>query len=456
LSFSSLNLHASLSRAVGDLGFEKPTPIQAEAIPAGLTGRDVLASAKTGSGKTAAFLLPILQRLLAEPRGTTRALVLTPTRELAAQIAEDAHDLARHTRLTVAAVYGGVAMGPQDRAFRDGVDLIVATPGRLLDHLLSRRAKLGGLQVLVLDEADRMLDMGFLPDVHRILAELPRKRQTLFFSATMPAPIVKLAGDMLNDPARIQLASKAAPAEGIAQAVYPVAQDRKAELLAELLEKGEMKDALVFTRTKHRADRLTQYLSDRRVRVGRIHGNRSQRQRTEALERFRSGFYRVLVATDIAARGIDIEELPHVVNYDLPNVPEDYIHRIGRTGRAGSAGEAISLVCVDEHAFLRDIERLLKRSIPREVVEGFAPDPNARAQPILQRQGRGRPADQARQQHPRGHASHARQHGSAATDANGRRGTAAHSRDGKPHASADRGHAAPKRRYGERSTGRSR
>jgi len=371
LSFSSLNLHASLTRAIGDLGFEKPTPIQAEAIPAGLAGRDVLASAKTGSGKTAAFLLPILQRLLAEPRGTTRALVLTPTRELAAQIAEDAHDLARHTRLTVAAVYGGVAMGPQDRAFRDGVDLIVATPGRLLDHLLSRRAKLGGLQVLVLDEADRMLDMGFLPDVHRILAELPRKRQTLFFSATMPAPIVKLAGDMLNDPARIQLASKAAPAEGIAQAVYPVAQDRKAELLAELLEKGEMKDALVFTRTKHRADRLTQYLSDRRVRVGRIHGNRSQRQRTEALERFRSGFYRVLVATDIAARGIDVEELGHVVNFDVPAVPDDYVHRVGRTGRAAATGDAFTFVSPQEESDLRRIEHAIGKRLPRVTQPGF-------------------------------------------------------------------------------------
>ena len=371
MSFSSLNLSASLSRALGDLGFEKPTPIQAEAIPAGLAGRDVLASAKTGSGKTAAFLLPILQRLLAEPRGTTRALVLTPTRELAAQIAADAYDLARHTTLTVAAVYGGVAMGPQDKAFRDGVDLIVATPGRLLDHLLSRRAKLGGLRVLVLDEADRMLDMGFLPDIHRILAELPRKRQTLFFSATMPAPIAKLAGDMLNDPAHIRLQSKSSPAEGIAQAVYPVAQDRKAELLAELLEKGEMQDALVFTRTKHRADRLTQYLSERRVRVGRIHGNRSQRQRTEALERFRSGFYRVLVATDIAARGIDVEELGHVVNFDVPAVPEDYVHRVGRTGRAEATGDAFTFVSPQEESDLRRIEHAIGKRLPRVTQPGF-------------------------------------------------------------------------------------
>jgi ATP-dependent RNA helicase RhlE len=371
LAFSSLNLHASLSRAIGDLGFEKPTPIQAEAIPAGLAGRDVLASASTGSGKTAAFLLPILQRLLAEPRGKTRALVLTPTRELAQQIADDAHDLARHTRIGVAAVYGGVAMGPQQRAFRSGCDLVVATPGRLLDHMRSGTAKFAGLEVLVLDEADRMLDMGFLPDIRRILAELPRKRQTLFFSATMPAPIAKLAGEMLHEPARIELARKAGPAAGITQAVYPVAQERKAELLASLLEKGEMRDALVFTRTKHRADRLTRFLSERKVRAGRIHGNRSQRQRTEALEGFRSGFYRVLVATDIAARGIDVEELGHVVNFDVPAVPEDYVHRVGRTGRAEATGDAFTFVSPQEEADLRRIEQAIGKRLPRVTVPGF-------------------------------------------------------------------------------------
>jgi ATP-dependent RNA helicase RhlE len=371
LAFSSLNLHANLSRALGDLGFEKPTPIQTEAIPAGLAGRDVLASASTGSGKTAAFLLPILQRLLAAPRGTTRALVLTPTRELAAQIADDAHDLARHTRVTVAAVYGGVAMGPQQRAFRSGADLIVATPGRLLDHLRSRTAKLGGLEVLVLDEADRMLDMGFLPDVRRILAELPKRRQTLFFSATMPAPIAALAGEMLRDPATIQLAPKAAPAAGIAQAVYPVAQERKAELLASLLERGEMQDALVFTRTKHRADRLANYLTGRQVRAGRIHGNRSQRQRSEALEGFRSGRYRVLVATDIAARGIDVVELGHVVNFDVPAVPDDYVHRVGRTGRAEATGDAFTFVSPQEEGDLRRIEHAIGKKLPRVTVPGF-------------------------------------------------------------------------------------
>ena len=393
MSFSALKLHASLSRALGDLGFEKPTPIQAEAIPAALAGRDVLASASTGSGKTAAFLLPILQRLLAVPRGLTRALVLTPTRELAAQIADDAHDLARHTRLTVAAVYGGVAMGPQQRALRSGTDLIVATPGRLLDHLRSRTAKFAGLEVLVLDEADRMLDMGFLPDVRRILAELPRRRQTLFFSATMPAPIAALAGEMLCEPDTIQLAPKAAPAAGIAQAVYPVAQERKAELLASLLEKGEMQDALVFTRTKHRADRLAKYLTGRRVLAGRIHGNRSQRQRSEALEGFRAGRYRVLVATDIAARGIDVEQLGHVVNFDVPAVPDDYVHRVGRTGRAEATGDAFTFVSPQEEGDLRRIEHAIGKRLPRVTVPGFEAPAGGAPQPAGA-QRRGRPGPQ--------------------------------------------------------------
>jgi len=379
LSFSALNLHANLSRAISDLGFEKPTPIQSEAIPAALAGRDVLASASTGSGKTAAFLLPILQRLLAVPRGATRALVITPTRELAQQIADDAHDLARHTRIAVAAVYGGVAMGPQQRALRSGVDLIVATPGRLLDHMRSGTAKFAALEVLVLDEADRMLDMGFLPDIRRVLAALPKQRQTLFFSATMPAPIAALANELLREPAAIQLARKAAPAAGISQAVYPVAQDRKAELLASLLEQGEMQDALVFTRTKHRADRLAKYLTSRKVSAGRIHGNRSQRQRTEALESFRAGRYRVLVATDIAARGIDVEELGHVVNFDVPAVPDDYVHRVGRTGRAEATGDAFTFVSPQEEGDLRRIEHAIGRRLPRVNVPGFdapaAPSP---------------------------------------------------------------------------------
>jgi ATP-dependent RNA helicase RhlE len=394
-----LNLHASLSRATSELGFEKPTPIQAEAIPAGLAGRDVLASAATGSGKTAAFLLPILQRLLDKPRGNTRALVLTPTRELAQQIADDARDLARHTRLAIAAVYGGVAMGPQQRALRSGADLIVATPGRLLDHIRSGTAKFAGLEALVLDEADRMLDMGFLPDIRRILAELPKKRQTLFFSATMPKPIAALAGEMLREPTTIQLKRETTPAS-VAQTVYPVAQERKAELLAELLAKGEMQDALVFTRTKHRADRLTKFLSERKVRAGRIHGNRSQRQRTEALEGFRSGFYRVLVATDIAARGIDVEELGHVVNFDVPAVPEDYVHRVGRTGRASATGDAFTFVSPQEESDLRRIEHAIGRRLPRVTVPGFeaaaaAAQSHAPAPRHVRRGWRGRPRRQA-------------------------------------------------------------
>jgi ATP-dependent RNA helicase RhlE len=381
LSFDSLHLHAKLSRALGELGFVKPTPIQSEAIPAALEGRDLLASATTGSGKTAAFLLPILQRLLSQPRGKTRALVLTPTRELAAQIADDADDLARHTPLRAHAVYGGVAMGPQQRAFRDQTDLIVATPGRLLDHLRQRTARFPALEVLVLDEADRMLDMGFLPDVKRILAELPRQRQTLFFSATLPAPIAALAEEMLHEPVTIQLASRTKPAASVSQSVYPVVQERKAELLASLLEKGEMQDALVFTRTKHRADRLAKYLTGRRVQTGRIHGNRSQRQRTEALEGFRSGRYRVLVATDIAARGIDVEQLGHVVNFDVPAVPEDYVHRVGRTGRAEATGDAFTFVSPQEEGDLRRIERAIGRRIPRIEVAGF----EAPARPAPQR-----------------------------------------------------------------------
>src|SRR6185437_3144518 len=286
------------------LGFTRPTPIQADAIPPALAGRDVLACAQTGSGKTAAFLLPILDHLLTRPRGTTRALILTPTRELAAQILKELEELAVHTPITAAAIFGGVGAGPQEHAFRTGVDVIVATPGRLLDHLSRPYAKLDRIEHLVLDEADRMLDMGFLPDIRRVLKHLPVKRQTLFFSATMPAPILALTREMLRDPATINLERKQAPATGITQAVYPVAQEVKPALLASLLERGTMEEALVFTRTKHRANRLWEFLEKRGFSVARIHGNRSQAQRTDALEGFKAGRYRVLVATDIAAREI--------------------------------------------------------------------------------------------------------------------------------------------------------
>ncbi|HMB81748.1 MAG TPA: DEAD/DEAH box helicase, partial [Vicinamibacterales bacterium] len=362
MPFTKLGLHPSLLQGLKDLGFTRPTPIQTDAIPPAMAGQDLLACAMTGSGKTAAFLLPILNGLLGKPRGTTRALVLTPTRELAAQIVEDLNDLAVHTPLTAAAVFGGVGMGPQEHAFRSGVDVIVATPGRLLDHFRSGYAKLGGLQYLVLDEADRMLDMGFLPDIRRVLKHIPppAKRQTLFFSATMPPPIAQLSKEMLKAPvATINIERRSAPAVGITHAVYPVAQHLKPALLLHLLKGDDMHDALVFTRTKHRANRLAKFLGDSGVKVERIHGNRSQSQRTEALAGFKSGKYRVLVATDIAARGIDVTALGHVVNFDVPHVADDYIHRVGRTARAETTGSAFTLVSQEEEGDLRGIEKAI-------------------------------------------------------------------------------------------------
>lgn len=373
MPFSALKLHPSLDRGLRDLGFRRPTPIQAAAIPPALEGRDLLATAMTGSGKTAAFLLPIVHRLMSRPRGTTRALVLTPTRELAAQILADLNDLATHTPISGAAVFGGVGMGPQEHAFRSGVDVIVGTPGRLLDHFRMPYARLQGLEHLVLDEADRMLDMGFLPDIRRILRHLPTKRQTLFFSATMPPPIAALATEMLHHPAKIDIERPTVTATGITQAVYPVQQALKPSLLVHLL-KSEIQDALVFTRTKHRADRLARYLGHAGIDVERIHGNRSQNQRTQALEGFKSGKYRVLVATDIAARGIDVTALGHVVNFDVPEVPEDYVHRVGRTGRAEAAGTAFTLVAPDEENDLRQIERAINRRLPRVTVADFRYD----------------------------------------------------------------------------------
>jgi ATP-dependent RNA helicase RhlE len=369
--FSSLALHPSLLKGVKELGFTRPTPIQADAIPPALAGRDLLACAMTGSGKTAAFVLPILHRLLGKPRGTTRALVLSPTRELAQQILGDVNDLSVHTPVTAAAVYGGVGMGPQEHALRSGVDIVVATPGRLLDHMKAPYARFAGLEVLVLDEADRMLDMGFLPDIRRILRHLPGERQTLFFSATMPGPIATLTREMLKNPVTINLERKSAPAVGITQAVYPVRQELKAALFLALLAKGEMQEALVFTRTKHRADRLAKHLVREGIKAERIHGNRSQAQRTEALAGFKNGKYRVLVATDIAARGIDVEELGHVVNFDVPKVPDDYIHRVGRTARAEATGDAFTFVSPEEEGDLRSIERAVGKRLPRVTLPDF-------------------------------------------------------------------------------------
>jgi ATP-dependent RNA helicase RhlE len=380
--FTHLKLHANLLKGLKDLGYPRPTPIQADAIPPAMAGRDLLACAMTGSGKTAAFLLPILHKLIDKPRGTTRALVLTPTRELAAQILEDLTDLAVHTPISAASVFGGVGMGPQEHAFRSGVDVIVGTPGRLLDHFRAPYARLSGLEFLVLDEADRMLDMGFLPDIRRILRHIPSRRQTLFFSATMPGPIAELSREMLRDPATINLERRSAPATGITHAVYPVPQHLKPVLLATLLQQGEMHDALVFTRTKHRADRLAKFLAQHNLKVERIHGNRSQSQRTEALAGFKSGKYRVLVATDIAARGIDVTALGHVVNFDVPAVPDDYIHRVGRTARAEATGSAFTLVSPEEEGNLRGIEKAIGRRLPRVTVPDF--DYTARGEPRLE------------------------------------------------------------------------
>ena len=371
MPFAVFKLHPDLLKGVKELGFTRATPIQEQAIPPALEGRDLLACAMTGSGKTAAFLLPILHRLMGKPRGTTRALVLTPTRELAAQIEEHLRQLAVHTPLSGAAVFGGVGMGPQEHAFRSGVDVIIATPGRLLDHFKQPYAKLSGLEVLVLDEADRMLDMGFLPDIKRVLKHLPAKRQTLFFSATMPGPIQALTRELLHNPATINLERKSAPAVGIRQALYPVREELKPALFVELMRRGDIGSVIVFTRTKHRANRLADYLVKEGIPNAKIHGNRSQAQRTEALEGFKAGRYRCLVATDIVARGIDVEQLEHVVNFDVPHLPEDYIHRVGRTARADATGDAFTFVSPEEEGDLSQIERAISKRLPRVMVQGF-------------------------------------------------------------------------------------
>ena len=371
MPFSKLPLHPDLTRAVRELGFARPTPIQEQAIPPAAAGRDVCATAMTGSGKTAAFLLPILNRLVSAPRRQTRALILTPTRELAAQIHAHLEELAVHTGITGAAVFGGVGLGPQEHAFRSGVDVVVATPGRLLDHLRHPYARLAALEVLVLDEADRMLDMGFLPDIRRVLKQIPARRQTLFFSATMPREIVALAREMLRDPVTINLERKSAPAVGITQAVYPVARELKSALLVELLKQDIIADAIVFTRTKHRANRLAAFIERHGISAAKIHGNRTQSQRTAALAGFKKGEHRVLVATDIVARGIDVEDLGHVVNFDVPADPDSYVHRVGRTARAEATGDAFTLVSPDEEGDLKAIERVLGKPLPRVTLPGF-------------------------------------------------------------------------------------
>jgi ATP-dependent RNA helicase RhlE len=376
------------------MGYATPTPIQLEAIPAALSGRDVVGCAQTGTGKTAAFVLPTLQRIQARP-GKVKALVITPTRELALQIEQVAEAVAKKTRHRVAVVYGGVGYEPQKKALRRGVDLLVACPGRLLDLIATHDADLSGVQVLVLDEADRMLDMGFWPDVRRILSHLPEKRQNLLFSATMSPEVLKVIGASLTDPFEVSVAPANTPIEAISQSVYPVGGGQKTDLLLHLIRQHKLERVLVFTRTKHRADKVARVLERNGIRGAAIHGNRSQAQRQKALDGFKAGQYRALVATDVVARGIDVDNISHVVNFDLPNVPEDYVHRIGRTARAGRTGAAFSLLSPEEHENLRDIERKIGAVIACEDVEGFAyteqrlvPDPDRQAQPTKAPQSR--------------------------------------------------------------------
>ncbi|MBI3525609.1 MAG: DEAD/DEAH box helicase [Betaproteobacteria bacterium] len=398
MHFTDLGLRAELLRAIADQGYDTPTPIQAQAIPVVLAGRDLMAAAQTGTGKTAGFTLPILQLLGSRPavaRGKPRVLILTPTRELAAQVEESVRTYGKHLPFKSAAIFGGVSMAPQLKALKNGVDILVATPGRLLDHLGQRNADLSAVEIFVLDEADRMLDMGFMPDIRKVINLIPKQKQCLLFSATFPEEIRALAKGLLRDPQTVEVARPNATAELVTQAVYHVDKARKRELLVKLIEDHSWHQVLVFTRTKHGANALSEKLDKAGISSAAIHGNKSQGARTRALADFKSLKLNVLVATDIAARGLDIDQLPHVVNYELPNVPEDYVHRIGRTGRAGSSGEAISLVCVDEHSLLRDIERLLKQNIEKRLMPGFEPDPSIRAEPIENGRGRqGKPGGQ--------------------------------------------------------------
>jgi ATP-dependent RNA helicase RhlE len=378
MSFSQLGLSAELLRAVADQGYATPTPIQRQAIPLVLQGGDVLAGAQTGTGKTAGFTLPLLQLLAqtgAAPGGhrSIRALILTPTRELAAQVHESVLTYGKYVPLRSEVIFGGVNINPQIRSLRKGVDILVATPGRLLDHVRQGNVNLSRVEVFVLDEADRMLDMGFIRDIRHIISLLPARRQNLLFSATFSDEIRTLAGQLLHKPAEVSVAPRNAAADGVVHAIYPIEAERKRALLSYLVGSGDWKQVLVFARTKHGADRLARQLEQDGIRSAALHGNKSQGARTRALADFKSGQVAVLVATDIAARGLDIDQLPHVVNYELPHVPEDYVHRIGRTGRAGATGEALSLVAPDEAGQLADIERLLKRELPRVIATGFEP-----------------------------------------------------------------------------------
>ena len=384
--FSELGLSAELLRATDKQGYQEATPVQQQAIPLILEGHDLLAGAQTGTGKTAGFTLPLLQRLQnSEPKGQrngVRALILVPTRELAAQVAESVRDYGRYLPFSSAVIFGGVSINPQISSLRRGVDIVIATPGRLLDHMQRGTIRLDGVETLVLDEADRMLDMGFIHDIRKVLKAIPPQRQNLLFSATFSKDIKYLANELLDTPMEIQVARQNTTAEQISQVVHPVDRKRKRELLSHMIGTGNWRQVLVFTRTKHLANRLSQQLELDGLSAAAIHGNKSQGARTRALADFKKGLIRVLVATDIAARGLDIEQLPHVVNFELPNVPEDYIHRIGRTGRAGMEGEAVSLVCVDEKKLLADIERLLQHRIEKVFIPGYEPDETIKPEPI--------------------------------------------------------------------------
>ena len=453
MSFDTLGLSADLLRAVSEQGYSEPTPVQRDAIPVILEGKDVLAGAQTGTGKTAGFTLPLLQRLsdaaTGKGRRPVRALVLTPTRELAAQVAESVDTYGKHLPLSSCVIFGGVKINPQIARLRAGVDILVATPGRLLDHVSQKTLDLSKVEILVLDEADRMLDMGFIRDIRKIIALLPKQRQNLLFSATYSSDMRRLADSLLKDPVSIEVARRNTPAERVSQVVHPVDRERKRELLSFMVGSQNWRQVLVFTRTKHGANRLSQQLEKDGISSAAIHGNKSQGARTRALADFKKGEVRVLVATDIAARGLDIDQLPHVVNYELPNVPEDYVHRIGRTGRAGNEGEAVSLVCVDEHKLLGDIERLLKRDLSKIIIEGYAPDPSIRAQPIQKGRSAG---GNSRSHNAKGHPRNKRP---GAASASGKARSGAASGHGKP-AGRGKSKAAAVANGNRKSSGRSR